>query len=470
MIWWTLQQLKLKGTEARKEAIRKLGAERDPKAWEALVGCLQDPEMEIREAAALSLGGHQSDSTVAALIPALKDEAVPVREAALNAIRAVGSPAAIDSLTDLLLDTSPNIRALTAKTLQALDWRPEGVVQHAALLVALGELQKAAELGTEAFEPLALTVESGTYYQRQAAIEAITSLSDERIFELLLQALKDPDEPVRTSAVEALRRLADPRTVEPLTLALGDLSRNVRTTAAEALGTIQDPKAFDALLKCLTDKHWEVREAAVVALGRLEDARAVPGLCECLEDGDREVREAASKVLGQFGDPRAIGPLVSVLKDSEDVVRQAAHYALNLIDPSWPQAPDAQTAVSQLQAALTSRDYWVRQSAASALARISEAAPAEGTDTQLVDAQYYRRQAAVELLSHLLEDYDPELQIGAIEALGRIGQKSVVRSLRRLLETSAEPVRSAAEAALESLGARRAQEQPVITRGDLFST
>jgi len=470
MIWWTLQQLKLKGTEARKEAIRKLGAEHHPKAWEALVGCLQDSETEIREAAALALGGHRSDSSVAALIPALKDPAVPVREAALNAIRAIGSPAAIRPLLGLLEDESPSIRSLTAKTLQALDWRPESVAQQAAFLVASGEVQKAAELGTEAFEPLALTVESGTYYQRQAAIEAITSLADERIFDLLLQALKDPDEPVRTSAVEALRRLADPRTVQPLTLALRDLSRNVRATAAEALGQIKDPEAFDPLLKCLEDKHWEVREAVVVALGRLEDARAVPGLCERLEDDDREVREAAGKVLGQFGDPRAIGSLVSVLKDPEDVVRQAAHYALNLIDPTWPQAPDAQLAVPQLQAALKSRDYWVRQAAASALARISEAAPAEGTDTEHIDAQYYRRQAAVELLSHLLEDYDPELQIAAIEALGRIGQKSVVRSLRRLLEHSAEPVRLAAEAALESLGARRPQDKPVITRGDLFST
>lgn len=470
MIWWTLQQLKLKSTEARKEAIRKLGVERDPKAWEALIGCLQARETEIREAAALALAGHRSDSTVAALIPALKDPDVPVREAAVNTLRAIGSPAAIHSLIQLLRDESPNVRSLAAKTLLSLDWRPEDAVQQAAYLAGLGEFEKAAELGPSAFEPLALTLQTGNYYQRKAAIEAIIALADERIFPILIDALKDPDEPVRTAAVESLRRLANPQTVDPLVLALGDESRNVRATAAEALGQINDPRAFGPLMKCLKDRHWEVREAAIVAIGRMEEGRGVPGLCECLEDTDREVREAAAKVLGQLGDPSAIGPLVNVLKDPEDVVRQAAHYALNLIDPAWAQAPDAQMAVPQLQGATKSRDYWVRQAATGALARIQEAAPAAGTDTQHVDAQYYRRQAAVELLAQLLEDYDPELQIAAIEALGRIGQKSVVRSLRRLMERSSDPVRSAAEAALESLGARRPPEQPVITRGDLFST
>jgi HEAT repeat protein len=77
--------------------------------------------------------------------------------------------------------------------------------------------------------------------------------------------------------------------------------------------------------------------------------------------------------------------------------------------------------------------------------------------------------AAVELLIRALDDFDHELRIAAADALGRIGQKSAARPLRQLLQSNDEDLRLAAERALEILGARRPPDQPVITRGDIFS-
>ncbi len=469
MLWWNLKQLKAKSLDARKDALRKLGAYPNPKAWEALVGCLQDSSPEIRETAAQALASHKSDSTIAALTPSLRDAEPAVREAAVQTIRIIGSPAALHLLVDLLLDESALIRSLTAKALQTLRWKPESPEEHAAYLVATGDVQKAAELGTPAFDPLALALENGSFYQRQAAIDALASLGDDRVINLLLKSIKDPEEPVRTATVEALRQLAHPLTLQPLTTALKDPSRNVRTAAAQALGQLNDPQTLEPLTKCLTDQHWEVREAALVSLGRLEDPKAVPQITESLADDDREVREAAAKVLGQIGDPKAIGPLIPLLIDREESVRQAAHYARKTIDPCWTPAPHAPATLPQIQEATKSRDYWIRQAAHNTVARISQASPEEPSDTQILDAQYYRRQAAVELLSQTLDDYDSDLQIAALQALSQIGQKSVIRSIRRLLDQPG-PVRSAAEQALETLGAQRPPDQPVITRGDLFST
>jgi HEAT repeat protein len=72
------------------------------------------------------------------------------------------------------------------------------------------------------------------------------------------------------------------------------------------------------------------------------------------------------------------------------------------------------------------------------------------------------------MLVKTLADFDPELRVAAAEALGRIGQKTAARPLRRALLDESEPVRYAATRALEAMGLARAVDQPVIARGELF--
>jgi HEAT repeat protein len=59
-----------------------------------------------------------------------------------------------------------------------------------------------------------------------------------------------------------------------------------------------------------------------------------------------------------------------MLVDAEPVVRHAAANALQIIDAAWRLSPDAQKAIPQLEAALKDSEYWVRESAVKALARI----------------------------------------------------------------------------------------------------
>jgi HEAT repeat protein len=239
--------------------------------------------------------------------------------------------------------------------------------------------------------------------------------------------------------------------------------------AAEALGPLGDPRAVEPLVKALGDRNWEVREAAVLALGHYRDARAVDPIVALLSDPDREVREAAARVLEQIGDPRAVGPLVLTLKDAEDTVRQAAGRALTALDPNWESSDAARAVVPQLKAALKDKEYWVRQSAASVLAKIGELRPTESDTAMLAQPIYYRRQAAIELLVNTLGDFDRELRIAAAEALGRLGQQVALHPLAQALRDDDVGVRTAAAQALELLHGKPTPETSVVLRGGHLS-
>jgi hypothetical protein len=195
----------------------------------------------------------------------------------------------------------------------------------------------------------------------------------------------------------------------PLILALKDPHKHVRALAAEALGHLADPLAIEPLVKALDDREWDVREAAIFSLGRFRDPQAVDALLPLLRDADREVRQATVHALELINDPRALTPLILALIDSEDTVRQAATRALEMIEPSWPRTEFAHQAIPQLKAALKDKEYWVRQSAASALARIGEISQGESDTTMMAEPLYYRRQAAMEAFVEALTDFDRDL-------------------------------------------------------------
>jgi HEAT repeat protein len=259
--------------------------------------------------------------------------------------------------------------------------------------------------------------------------------------------------------------------------ALSDSNKHVRAVAAEALGTFGGPKAVETLLRRMRDKHWEVREAICLALGKLRDPRAFEPLVNALKDVDREVREAAVRGLGFFNDKRALGPLLGAIVDEHDSVRQPALATLSALDMRWEQSNAAHTAKPMLQESLKHPQYWVRQAAADALARIGSlrhdesapAAPAPATAAPvLIEAFHQRKQTTVDVLVGLLSDFDQELRFAAAETLGRIGQANAITPLARSLKDADKAVRKAAAQALETLRGKPTPETNRILRSENF--
>jgi HEAT repeat protein len=83
---------------------------------------------------------------------------------------------------------------------------------------------------------------------------------------VLINAMKDEDELVRSRAAAALGRITDLKTMAPLIGALRDPKPRVRANAATALGRTAPADLHNILADSLADPHPAVRAAATAAL------------------------------------------------------------------------------------------------------------------------------------------------------------------------------------------------------------
>lgn len=286
------------------------------------------------------------------------------------------------------------------------------------------------------------------------------AVTDRRVIDALVTALKDENKDVRVQAAETLGHVADPRAVDGLTVALRDESPEVREQAASALSRFRSPAAAGALLLALKDQSAAVRREAVHGVARMRDPRHADALTMMLQDADREVRQQAAVGLGQLRAATAIEPLSAALKDADRDVRQQAAAALGQIrDPRTGPA---------LIAALSDSDRDVRQEAVNALAQLRLPASVEPLIAALKDPSAdVRQQAAFGLgqirdlrasdaLAAVLKDADADVRQQAAFALGQIRAAAAVPALIAALSDKSGDVREQVAFALGQIRDPRA--------------
>jgi HEAT repeat protein len=451
MHWWTLQQLKSRKPETRREAVGKLAAEAAPQAVDVLLPLLCDEAAEVRKGVAVALGRFKDERAVQPLLRALRDTDGEVRQAIVTALMFFGGSVSADCFVGLLKDPHAGVRWQAGKALEALGWQPSSDTQRVLRAVATGQFSTAAGVGAAAIDPLIAAVKDGHSGNRRAAVEALSQMGDDRVLKPLIAALKDADAPVRVAAVEALGSLRELRALEPLAQCLKDRDAQVRATTAVTLGKLGDASIVDRLTAVLKDSNWSVRKGAVEALGQLKAANAIEAIARLLKDPDHDVRETTIHALAQIRDPRAIEPLVVALTDSQTSVRRAAAGTLRLIDREWERSEAAQRAIPELKAALKHKEYWVRQAATEALAQVTQVPATEPQLNAFTDPVHYKHRAAVDALLEALVDHDRDLRQAAAESLGRLGDTRAAALLSGALQDEDVWVRKSAEEALRAL-------------------
>lgn len=177
--------------------------------------------------------------------------------------------------------------------------------------------------------------------------------------ELLIKALRDPDEKVRIAAARALEKVEAKEKVDDLGMtllkggkveklralyalgeirndrallyllkALKDPLEDVRASVIRVLGNIRDVRTTKAIVKMLNDSSKAVRLAAIDALGLFKDRRVVPYLLMHLNTGDREVLVRAIEALGRIGDKRAEKKLMELAHKSDPPLKALIIQAL----------------------------------------------------------------------------------------------------------------------------------------------
>jgi HEAT repeat protein len=340
---------------------------------------------------------------------------------------------------------------------------------------------------------------------RWQAAQTLGELGDRRAIPALLASLGDGNQWVRIVAAEALGQIGDREATHSLMLALADDSVWVRRACVVALGQIGDERAIPPLVNRLLDppnNEWpeELRDAIAKALGGIGEP-ALQTLVIALDDPDPWVNCAAARALGRVGDPSAISALSDMTNSEHGAVRSAATQALaQMADVravraalSSNEAPSTfwklmalkeidKTTLDQLQGMLDDPDEHIRTQAAEVLNRLSETvsvdplayalqAKAGAVSTRsaadrgkIPEATLPRATArpttsekhnGISPLLRALKDPVAEVRLAAAEALGRLGDASVIPALSQALADPESRVRAAAARSLGEVGTKQ---------------
>jgi len=449
MLWWKYQQLRSSNLNTRLATVAELAADKSEDSVGPLLFALKDKNKEIRSAAALALGQFQDKKVVEPLIKMLADPTPLGRATAAQALGQLKDSGAITPLVRLLRDADTTVRTRAAHSLERLGWRPESDDERMWHIVATGNMDRVAELGSDAVESLADMMRNGPPEKQLSAVKTLAEIEDPRVPKLILEALKKNNTLVRIAALDYLENQADPSAYEPMERLLRDPEPNIRAAAVSAVVSCGGNRAVPTLVGLLRDGSWEVRREVIKALGRIGDATVIDALSKALQDRDHDVRESTAVALGKLGDARAIRPLVLALLDIESFVRDAAQNSLNEIDPHWQKSDAARSALPQIRAAVKHREYWISHSAA----RLLEQIPTDGTEAESHSAspEEFISPAAFDILANLLGDRDRDLRLAAAAAFNRTHEKRAAAILAAAVHDSDPFVRQTVERALVAL-------------------
>ncbi|MCP4109722.1 MAG: hypothetical protein GY749_30085 [Desulfobacteraceae bacterium] len=183
-------------------------------------------------------------------------------------------------------------------------------------------IQAMASMTPEKVQEYVLSSLTDQYYKvRQSAAWSLGTLGIEKAVEPLVKALDDQDSSVRRSAADALGKIGSERALEPLINAFGDQDSDVRNSAADALVKIGSEKTLEPLISALGDQDSDVRIFAAYVLGKIGNKKALEPLISALGDQDSDVRSSAADALGKIGSEKVLEPLISALGDQDSYVR-----------------------------------------------------------------------------------------------------------------------------------------------------
>jgi HEAT repeat protein len=292
---------------------------------------------------------------------------------------------------------------------------------------------------------------------RIAAASTLVELFDKSdqkplIFQRLDRATADPEEAMRRVAVQGLGRMgpmAKPALAHLIQIVKGDPSEWVRFEAVTSLGLI-DPTGERVILpltEALKDRSAYVSSAAARSLGSFSPSAksSVPALTAALDDprdiqlgthstlAIRALRCDVAEALGRIGtDAKAAIPALrkAVARDRNPEVRVSAALALSQIDPNDHGAVSAIIRELELKGEGTSGQE-------AAIKALAESGP--------------KARAAVPALLRSLVNDEPSIRSLAVRALAAIGDRTVIPSLKGLLEDKDDFVREAVRESLEKL-------------------
>ena len=295
------------------EALGRIG---DRSALARIVELLSDPSEAVQRNAVLAvqkLPDRRAAKPILAIIK--RTQNADLRRQSVMALAATGSRKTVPTLTGLLASADAELEKTIAEALSRID-SPEAAETLATMLhcddlavvtkALLGLRKHATDSATPTLLQLCEHPNAGI---RRHAVEALTEIRQEVVFDILQQKLmSDSSVEVRIAAARSCGKVNDKRFVRVLEDALRD-EPSVRSAALVSLAMIGDDSSIPAMLASLHDNVPEVRYHAVTGLGRLKADKATRAIKVLLEDESEMVRVGATSALKNLGIQNASIPL-----------------------------------------------------------------------------------------------------------------------------------------------------------------
>jgi HEAT repeat protein/energy-coupling factor transporter ATP-binding protein EcfA2 len=259
-------------------------------------------------------------------------------------------------------------------------------------------------------------LKNGCSDTRWRAARALGNFSDATVLMHLIEALKDRDSSVRHKAAESLGKLGNLEAIPHLCQLLNDEDWLVRSFVVEILGSLEGTESVDCLKKALINKDSIVKKKAAEYLGQRASQEVVTLLGENFANGDADIKKDILMLLGETKNVAAVPTLIHALSEDNWIIRSQAVSSIGLLgiwlDKSLLE--DASTALIRILK--SDPEISVRSGAALYLGCIG--------DSRVVPV----------LTEVLFQDAQEIVRVSAVNALGRLQDRSAINAIIRSLQ------------------------------------
>lgn len=267
------------------------------------------------------------EKQVAQLVAQLSSENLGERQRAREALIPMGHRAA-GPAAQVLLNGKTSARVEAVYVLQGLHDEStigpliKALSDDSDYRIAYVASEVLVQIGSPAVTPLLEAMKNDILKVKMRELATLGKIQDERVTEVLLSALDDPN--MGVTAIWALGERREKKAVGPLLKLLEHFDRSATPHVFVALGKIQDRSTMGPIREIAFDRSIEAvyREHAFSALAGLthvfKDKELFGPLCNALKEDNSFIRQEAVYALGNLGEKRAIPVLEAQFKKEED--------------------------------------------------------------------------------------------------------------------------------------------------------
>jgi twitching motility protein PilT len=376
-----IRALKDADAELRSTLVDLLPRVNAPNHHGELCAYLRSPDVQVRRSAAAALSEVGGPKTIGLLASLVADASFRGRMEALDAATVIGRHHAIPLLKETLEVGSSKeklhaLALLRDEKIVSKDVRGALRASHRALHDHEPQVVSAAITSFCAFCPeanyfksIAPFLDSPDLHLVKAAVHGLRRFDSPRSIQALERAYRMGPSSIRLTAIDTAEALESDSALGLLVEALGHANIKVRNRAADALtqlsagGEIDVGRAIIWLLRSRDTRARRMAAEIAVRLKRSEDLW--PKLLGFIRDEDWWVRERVTDALVEMAGRKLTPHAAAFLRDPSDVMRR---YGVSLME----RLNDPAAIGALVIAAQSDQDWWVRERAIEACGRIGD--------------------------------------------------------------------------------------------------